>query len=156
MTNKDDDALEAKHGPPPIPAADQLVDVLKRLTTIQERQPIPQETVAQATFVTPWNPTGKKTRPRLRRRVFLNGHPLSDTRLTEDEVTLLNSLKHGRYHNRQWLVLERDEEGTSSLHVFFPNKTEAQRIEHARMAPNGLVDLLRLMHDEMRTVKLAD
>jgi len=132
-----------------------ILQVLERLTQIQEAQPVPQQTVAQATYVTPWNPTGKRQRPRLRRRVFENGHPISDGRLTDEEITLLNGLKHGRYHSRQWTVIERDEEGLTSLHLFFPNKTEADRMAIARIAPRGLADLLVLIHQEMQGVKVA-
>jgi hypothetical protein len=153
--NRDDADYIDENGPPPLPTRDQLVDVLERLTQIQERQPIPQQTVAQATFITPWNPTGSKTRPRLRRKVFLNNHVLSDGRLTDEEVMLINTLKHGRYHNRQWLVIEKDEEGTSSLLILLPNKTESQRIEMARTCPAGLVDALRMIHREMTAVAVA-
>lgn len=140
---------------PMLPDQAKLVDVLERLTKIQEQQPIPQQSMAQAKHITPWNPTGAKMRPRLKRRVFQNGHPLSDGRLHDEEILLLNGLKPGRYRNRQWLVLERDMEGTSSLHLYIPDATEAQRLENARLAPRGLADVLLLIHEEMKTPKVA-
>jgi hypothetical protein len=138
------------------PEVNTLVGVLDRLTRIQERQPIPQETAAQAKYCTPWNPTGRKDMPKLKRRVFQNGHPISDVRMTEQEINLINTLKHGRYHNRQWLVVERDEGGSTAMHIYWPNKTESDRIQMARIAPNGLADVLLMIHDEMRTPKLAE
>jgi hypothetical protein len=134
----------------------QLIAVLDRLTRIQEGQPLPQLSVTQAKYITPWNPTGAKDRPKLRRAVYQNGQPLSEGRLSAEEITLLNTLKNGRYAKRKWLVMEKDEDGANTMHFYTPNKTEAERMDLARTAPGGLVDILRQMHQEMKTPKVAE
>lgn len=131
-----------------------MKELLKKLVDVQLAQPIPQKSMAQAIYRTPFNPTGKKRRPKLSRKTLMNGHPLSEAFLTDREILLLNQLKAGKYQNRRWTVTELDGEGTSTVQLFIPNKTQADRIEMAQKGKT-LADLLDLIIAEQKSVKAA-
>jgi len=131
---------------------ERMLDALESLTEIQKHQAIPQIPMGRDSHDTPWNPTGKRTRERLKRRVFMNGHSLSDNRLTEDEVKGFNQLKHGKYQNQKWIVMESNENGTSTLHLFIPNKTIADRMA----MPRSLNEILQTILDEQKRPVLTD
>lgn len=123
-----------------------LGKVLERLADRIEYGPTPQIRAARAKIKTPWNPTGAVRRIKLNRPVYFNGHRLREITLSDGEITGLNKLKAGRYHNRKWLVVEADLDGKneSSIQVFVPNKTEADRLE-TKSAARNLQEILDLI-----------
>jgi len=132
-----------------------ILAALEKIANRQEAGPIPQLSVAQAVFKTPWNPTGKKDRIKLTRPVRINNHPVRDMMLSEDEITRLNALKPGRYHDRKWIVWEKDDDqGNATLHVNFPNKTPDQKIEimqaHKGAGLAGLLDIILAEQNAVR------
>jgi hypothetical protein len=133
-----------------------LAKVLERLADRADYGPTPQVRTGRAKIKTPWNPTGALDRPSLSRSTFLNGHRLRETTLSDGEIAGLNQLKAGRYHNRKWLVVEADVDGRdeSSVQVFIPNKTEADRLETKSVARN-LQEILDLILAEQKTAKSA-
>jgi len=82
---------------------------------------------------TPWNPTGKRERVKLRRPTFISGYPVNPMMHTEEEITLLNEVKPGRYNNRRWEVTRFDD---GSIDIRYPNRTFEQRMEMALKAPS--------------------
>lgn len=107
----------------------QMTKVLTSLVGKSEAGPTPQIPFAQAKFKTPWNPTGKKYRVGLTRETYMNGHQLREGRLSEEEITLLNQLKAGKYYNKQWTVIETDEgDGKHTVEIIIPNRTQEQRM----------------------------
>lgn len=132
-----------------------IAEVLHRLVDRTEAGPVPQVRIANAKFKTPWNPTGTQDRPSLSRTTFLNGHRLREITLSDEEITLFNKLKPGRYHNRKWLVVEADSENGSSIQVFIPNKTEADRLE-TKAAASNLAGILRIMTSDAPSARAAE
>ncbi len=112
-----------------------MADLLQRLVQLQEAQPQPQIPITKAKIATPWNPEGKLKRPELKRKTFLNNHPLQEMMMHEEEIHLANQLKPGKYQNNQWLVVHTDGEGESEMFIYVPNKTAAHRMEMAAKAP---------------------
>lgn len=107
----------------------QMTKVLTSLAGKSDVGPTPQIPFAQAKFKTPWNPTGKKYRVGLTRETYMNGHQLREGRLSEEEITLLNQLKAGKYYNKQWTVIETDEgDGKHTVEIIIPNRTQEQRM----------------------------
>jgi len=138
---------------------ERLAAAIEKLVEIQEHQPTPQIPMAKAKHVTPWNPTGKHDwqRPRLRCRVFMNDRPLTEGRLNEEEIKLINQLKPGRYNNRKWTVVEHDNGGEANLYFYIPNKTSEERAEYQKLGGmRGLAALLELIVAEQKTIKIAE
>ena len=147
-------AAQAKDGQAAINAG--ILAALEKIAGRQETGPIPQLSVSQATFKTPWNPTGKKDRLRLERKVRINGHPVKDSMLSEEEIEKLNSLKAGKYNSRKWIVWELDDDqGNATLNVNFPNKSPDQKYEIMQAeAGRGLAGLLDIILTEQNAVRL--
>lgn len=159
-------------------APDTPVDVVtQRLLTILENQnkliekltkqneerestgPIPQVPLARAKFETPWNPTGARYRVEFKRPTYINGHRLREIMHSEEEITLLNQLKAGRYGpGKRWVVLETDGDvndgGATKLNIYWPNKTLQQRMDLKNYARN-LTEMLQQMISEQKSVVLA-
>ncbi len=136
-----------------------LLEILGRLSERQDEGPIKQVPVARALYRTPWNPTGKKNRPKLKRATYLNGFRLREMRLTEENIALLNKVKAGKYQDRKWVVVESDgdsEDGGASVNIWIPNKTVQDRLKLAnKSAGRGLAALLELIVEEQSKVVLA-
>lgn len=132
-------------------ALQMVTEVLGRLVDKNEAGPIPQIPVARAILPTPWHPSGSKVRPELARTAYLNGHRLREIMMSDEEITLINGLRAGRYMNRKWTVVDTDGDGNAaSIQIFLPNKTEAERLEQKSLARN-FVEVLRMIHAEMAT-----
>ncbi len=131
---------------------ERLVDALESLTEIQKHQAIPQIPMGRDTHPTPWHPSGARGRERLKRRVFMNGHAISDSRLSDSEVKGFNQLKHGKYKGGKWIVMDSSDNGTSTLHLYIPNKTMSDRME----MPRSLGEILTTILDEQKRPILTD
>ncbi len=76
---------------------------------------------------TPWNPEGKKDRIRLKRVTYQNGNQVDDKRLSEEEISLFNQLRPGRYGpNRKYVVIVRPSDRAVELR--YSNKTFEDRL----------------------------
>jgi hypothetical protein len=129
---------------------EQLASLIQSIAVMAARQdagPIPQISAAKAVYRTPWNPTGNKKRPKLKRTTYLSGARLRDALLSDREILLLNKLTAGKYHGGQWVVLEKDEAQGAEVSLFVPNKTQEQRIE-LKGAARNLEDLLTQIVNE--------
>lgn len=134
--------------------ASELSEVLGRLVDLQESGPVKQVPIHKAKHVTPWNPEGKFKRPQLERKTYMNGHPMSENMMTEEEIKLANQLKPGKYQDRQWVVVHTDGEGDSEMFIYIPNKKLDQRMAMQSKA-KSFVDICRLIIDEQKSSKTA-
>jgi hypothetical protein len=103
-------------------------------------------------YDTPWNPSGNRNRPKLRRPVMVSGFPVNPMMLSDAEINLLNQVKPGRYVNRTWEV-QKLSDGT--INIVYPNRTIDQRVNMAVMAPSltALCEIIlkdRLQQEEKR------
>lgn len=152
---------EARRNPDALTLSDQvnlrMIDILEKLSNRNEAGPTPQIPFASAKFCTPWNPTGKPYRDTLKRKTFVNDFQIRELTHSEEEIRLLNLVKPGRYNKRKWLVREEDSgEAGHSLHIYFPNRTQAQRIElTAEHKGRGLVGLLERILAEQNAIVSA-
>ena len=117
---------------------DQIASALARLVHASEEGPIKQTHIGRAIIPTAVNPSGSRTRPRLTRACRMNGSMLRDRLLTNDEITLLNQLKPGKYHGNKWIVMQTDgEDDGSKIDIFIPNKTQTDRLETKQASGDG-------------------
>ena len=157
----EDAKAEARSKPDALTLSDQvnlrMIDILEKLSDRNEAGPTPQIPFAQAKFCTPWNPSGKPYRDTLQRKTFVNDFQIREITHSEEEIRLLNQVRPGRYNNRKWLVREEDSgEVGHSIHLYFPNRTQAQRIElTAEHKGRGLVGLLERIVAEQNAVTAA-
>lgn len=121
-----------------------LVQSVRDIADVGQRNR--QLTVAEIDWVTPWNPTGKKNRLKLRVPMYQNGARIDEDRVTEDEIALLNQIKPGRYNNGKWAVVRRQDK---SLDFRYPNKSVEQRFELMALSKGqGISGLLKVVIDE--------
>jgi hypothetical protein len=124
-----------------------LAQALARIVDQGETGPIRQVSVAKAKIRTPWNPTGAKVRAKLSRTVRMNGFTLRERMMSDEEITLLNQVQPGKYHDKKWVVMQVDGDADgSAIDLFIPNKTHADQIETVRASVTGdLAGILRVI-----------
>lgn len=93
-----------------------------------------------------WNETPGKVRPTLKRKTVFCNSVQSERQLSDTEIELFNQLSPGRYHNRQWEVIVREEGNDSWMEIRIPVSTIEQRMD----LPNSLVAILKEMIDEAK------
>jgi len=106
-----------------------LIESIAKIANTLADGPTRQIPLAKYKPVTPWNPTGEKNRPKLKRTVFMGGSRLRESFLSSEEIELLNQIKPGKYNGRRWTIVETDgdtEGGTITILV--PNKTPEDRV----------------------------
>lgn len=131
--------------------------MLQQQQELAEAGPIRQIPAHKAKFRTPWNPDGNKRRVVLSRVCYLNGYRLREIMMSEREVELFNTIRPGKYNKNRWVVIEKpnsNEEDKSELHLYVPNKTEADRMRNKEDARN-LTEILDKIVSEGKSVKLA-
>lgn len=103
-----------------------LVGAVKSLAEAQQStfKKIP---VHLAKARTPWNPSGERRTVKLKpTAVYQNGARLNPVMLSDEEITLLNQVKPGRYNKNKWEVVRRRDK---SIDIRFANKSIEQRME---------------------------
>jgi hypothetical protein len=98
--------------------------------------------------ITPWNPTGSKTRPRLKRPTLQNGNQVREYTSHDEEIELWNQLRPGRYGpNRKYAVVRRPSDG--AIDFRYACKTIDDRMAIANDHKGaGLAGLLRMCVEE--------
>lgn len=107
-----------------------LLESIHKIAESLDNGPIKQVPIAKYAAQTPWNPTGDKRRPTLRRTVYMSGSRLREQLLSNEEIRLLNQIKPGKYNDRRWLVIETDggdAEG-GAITILIPNRTPEDRV----------------------------
>lgn len=133
------------------PADNAVADALAKFVGMVEDGPIRQISITKAKYRTPWHPSGDRDRPKLKRKIRMQGVQLRERMLSNEEIDLLNQLPPGRYQNRRWFVQATDgEDDGTKIDIYLPNKTAADRLTLAQQAPT-LVAALKLMIDEAKS-----
>ena len=100
----------------------------------------------EAKFVTPWNPSGEPRTVVLKFPFFYqNGGRVNPDLMTDDEISLVNQLKPGRYFGGKWEVRKRRDK---SLDLIYPNGTIAARMDLAREAGSITGMLQRILTEQ--------
>jgi hypothetical protein len=98
-----------------------------------------------------WNETPGVLRPTLSRRTVFCGAEQKERQLLTEEILLFNQLQPGRYHNRRWEVIERDEGSDGkAIEVRIPVATVDDR-----MSLPSLVEILKEIVQEGKARKPA-
>jgi len=128
-----------------------IATMAKALSVEADVAPIKQVPLAKYKAQTPWNPEGKPehVRPKLRRTVYLSNRRLSESFLSDEEITLLNRIKAGKYNERRWVVVETDGEADgSAISIIIPNKTPEDRMRLKGEAPDIATVLRRIIAEQ--------
>jgi hypothetical protein len=125
---------EAPDEPDPAPASQDAINerLTKALEILAENSaggPIKQIPIGRAKVSTPWNPTGERLRPRLKRVTRMNGFKLQEFTLNNRTIRMFNLLKAGKYNGGKWVVIDQDDREGSSINLYVPNKSVADRLE---------------------------
>jgi hypothetical protein len=99
-----------------------LAEALTR--AIQTTQPLQKKTVATRKKRTPWSPKDGSPKQKLRRAMYHHGIPLT-TRISNEEIELLNKVKPGMYLDGFVKVYKRKDQG---IDIDYPVKTNSQRL----------------------------
>lgn len=103
--------------------------------------------VEQNTGGLQWNETPGKVRPTFKRKTVFCNSVQTERQCSDTEIELFNQLTPGRYHNRQWEVIIREDGNDSWMEVRLPVSTIEQRMD----IPNSLVAILQEMIAEAKT-----
>ncbi len=134
----------------PAITSESVAQAMARFIQRDDDGPIRQVSVHKAKYRTPWHPSGDPNRPKLTRKMRLNGVQLRDRMLSNKEIDLLNQVKPGKYHNKRWFVMETDgDEDGSKVDIFLPNKTQQDRLALAGDARN-LEEVLTIIVNEAK------
>ncbi len=101
----------------------ELADAL--VAAIQATKPVEKKTVFTRVKNTPWTPKDGSPRAKLKRKMYQHGLPIT-TRVTNEEIELLNKLKPGRYCDGNVTVTKRKDKG---LDIDYKIRTAAQRLK---------------------------
>lgn len=127
-----DDYLEVEAAPATntdedVPTQGQLA---KAIQAIADSQPVKRVPYAKFKTRSPFNPRGIRRR-KLTRRCYQNGFPMDVRKLHDEEISLLNQLKPGRYIDNLVTVVEAQNGENVDLHLVYKNKTIDQRMANA-------------------------
>lgn len=139
-----DVAVEAPKDTVGITAAQQaLADAF--VSAIERTRPPEKKTIANRKPVTPWTPKDGSPKLKMRRKFFQHGMPIGEN-VTNEEITLLNQLKPGRYCEGNVIVTLRKDRG---IDVDYPVRTVQQRLKLVNQFHiTSFVSLLKRLIDE--------
>lgn len=92
---------------------------------IRETQPPVKKTPITRTKRTPWSPTDGKPKLKLKRKMFHHSLEL-DTKISNEEIDLLNKIRPGVYCDGWVKVIRRKDKG---LDIDYPIRTSSQRLK---------------------------
>lgn len=103
----------------------QLADAI--VSAVRETQPPRKITFAERKARSPFNPSGNKKRV-LSRVMYQNGTRLMVNRLHDEEISLLNQLKPGKFVNGLVTVVEKDKGAEQEIHIFYKSALPDDRM----------------------------
>lgn len=95
------------------------------VTAIEATKPVAKKTPFNRVKNTPWTPKDHSAKLKLKRKMFHHGIPLG-TRISNEEIDLLNKIKPGLYCDGHVKVVRRRDKG---IDIDYPVKTAAQRLK---------------------------
>jgi hypothetical protein len=128
-----------------------LVEVLAE--DVRDRKASKQVPIGKAKIRTPWNPSGNPRKVKLKfKQLYQNGSRVNPDMMSEEEISLVNQLKPGRYNKRKWEVVKRRDK---SIDIRVPNKTLQQRMTLKGEAKDfaAIVQKILLEQEEQATRK---
>lgn len=105
-------------------ASMQLVAAL--VEAIKQTKPIEKKTASNRVPRTSWTPTDGSPKIKLKRKMYQHGMNLDSDMLTNNQVTLLNNLKPGRFLDGWVKVIRRRDKG---IDIDYAIKTASQRLK---------------------------
>lgn len=120
------------------------------VTAVSETAPKRKVSVADLKRRSVFNKEGKsKKERRLDRQMYQNGAPLLPSRLNNEEISLLNQLKPGKFINDLIEVKQLD---NGKVHIFYNNKRE--HFLTLKTEVRNFVELLRRCVSEANELEL--
>jgi len=95
------------------------------VTAINSTKPVTKKTPFNRTKGTPWTPKDGSPKLKLRRTMYHHGIPIG-SRVSNEEIELMNKIKPGRYCDNHVVVVKRRDKG---IDIDYPVKTAAQRLK---------------------------
>lgn len=93
---------------------------------INAAKPVEKKTFATRKPKTPWTPPDGVPKVKLKRAAFQHGMEVDEEKLSNEEITLYNKLRPGRFLNGYVFVKRRRDKG---IDIDYPIKTAAQRLK---------------------------
>jgi hypothetical protein len=131
-----------------------LVESIAKIASALNDERTTQIPFHKAKIPTPFNPSGDRNRPKLTRPVWFNGALINPVFLTNEEIELCNQLKPGRYHGRQWQVIERTNDPDRPLEIRVQDASVEDRMSLYKDAPS-FAALCKAMIAEQGTIAVA-
>lgn len=112
------------------PIPDSVVAAQKALAdafveAIERTKPKAKRTIIDRVPKTPWSPAEGSPRSKMKRKFYQHGL-IIDSRVSNEEIDLLNKLKPGRYCDGHVIVTLRKDRG---IDIDYPVRTAAQRLK---------------------------
>lgn len=124
-----------------------LAQTMKQLV---DNQPIKKVPWARFKTKSSFNATGKRRRI-LERRCYQNGKRMFIPNLFDEEISLLNQVKPGKYIKGMVTIVEQQNGSNTDLHIIYANATETQRFANMQEW-RSLTELLKRCVTEGPTI----
>ena len=118
---------------------------------INATKPIEKKTFATRKPKTPWTSKDGSPKVALKRKAYQHGMAVDDEKLSNDEITLFNKLRPGRFLDGIVTVTRRRDRG---IDISYPVKTAAQRLKLVNLfGIRNLAELLAMCVNEAQNPK---
>lgn len=96
------------------------------VAAINEAKPKEKKNMFNRVIMTPWTPKDGSPKVKLKRAAFQHGMEIDEDKLDNDEITLFNQLRPGRFLDGFVKVVRRRDRG---IDIDYPVKTASQRLK---------------------------
>lgn len=93
---------------------------------IEAAKPPTKKTVFNRKKGTPWTPEGGAPKLKLKRKIYQHGMPVSESRLTNEQIALCNKIRPGVFGDGHFRVVRRRDKG---INIDYPIRTSQQRLK---------------------------
>ena len=140
-----DTQTPVKVDPPASVGQTELANAL--IAAINATKAVEKKTPFNRTKNTPWTPKDGSPRLKLKRTMYQHGI-LIGSRVSNEEIALLNQIKPGRFCDGHVHVVKRKDKG---LNIDYPVKTASQRLKLVnQFGLRNFVELLQRLVDEAK------
>lgn len=103
------------------------IQLATAVQALVDSQPVKRIPWSKFKTRSPFNPTGNRKR-KLSRRCYQNGYPMDVRKLHDEEISLLNQMKPGKYFGGLVTAYEVATGGNVDLHIVYKNKSFDDRL----------------------------
>jgi hypothetical protein len=96
------------------------------VAAIEQTKPVQKKTAANRKPLTPWTPKDGSPKFKLRRKVYQHGLLIDPDLMTNEEISLMNQIKPGRFLDGWVKIFRRRDKG---LEITYPIRTASQRLK---------------------------